>query len=250
MSRRRFGVSCLFALVSALACATSADLEPSTGASGGAGRDASVPDSGGQAGADNDSGTGGVGAGGAAGTGGIGAAGEGGAVAAGGTAGASGASGSAGSVGGAAGVSGMGGQGGSPGPTRPGCTDATFMGGLYRFCTNPMNHGDAAADCAAQNMRLVRVDSSAENAFLLMTGGTDGKWIGATDGGTEGAWQWPDGEVFFTVGGGVTPGNHASWDSNEPNDDGGQDCGYQRGGAGLWDDIRCDDDFAYVCEFY
>jgi hypothetical protein len=108
---------------------------------------------------------------------------------------------------------------------------------------------DAAANCAAQGMRLVSIRSAEDNeavfARALRRLGDQAWWIGLDDSTVEGRYdfsdgrQWtpPDGEPF------------TNWAGGEPNDAGGdEDCGHVWGFISAWNDIPCGVSFASVCE--
>ena len=104
-------------------------------------------------------------------------------------AGGGGTGGSAGSAGGQGGSAGSGGTGGAAGLGGEACPMATFGGHDYAFCVGPLSWTDAANDCAARGMRLVRIDDAAENSWvqtnafmgIMSTSSTYWSWMGGTD---------------------------------------------------------------------
>src|SRR6185436_16468150 len=214
----------------------------------------------------SDSGTGGGGAAGVAGTGGgAGSGGTGGSASAGtsGTAGA-GAGGQAGSVG-----TGTGGSGGTGGTTGAGggagaCALATYGGHTYALCDRPLSWINAAADCAASGMSLVRIDDAAENQWVLTNAfagvpasdnqSTVWRWLGGTDLTVVGEWRWTDGALFWLGGsnGSAQNGLYANWLANRPTSGGtASDCTImQHNTAGFWTDWDCARLEPYVCERY
>ena len=67
-------------------------------------------------------------------------------------------------------------------------------------------------------------------------------WIGFNDRGEEGSFVWSDG----------TDAEFTWWDGAEPNDSGGEDCTQMFGDDGddnKWNDMPCDRELPYVCEF-
>ena len=117
---------------------------------------------------------------------------------------------------------------------------------------------DAAAACAARGpgSRLVDVSSPAENTLISRLGDASVSsfvWMGATDAQVEGDWRWLDGADFPPS----PPPNVSSfvrWHAGEPNNGGAgsaQNCAAiarQGSFTGDWDDRRCDDQLASVCE--
>ena len=170
-------------------------------------------------------GTGGS-AGSAGGTG--GSAGGGGTGGAGGRGGGTG--GSAGSAGGKGGSAGSGGTGGAGGLGGEACPMATFGGHDYAFCVGPLSWADAANECAARGMRLVRIDDAAENSWvqtnafmgITSTSSTYWSWIGGTDQAVVGEWRWTDGALFWLGGsnGSAQGGLYQNWAAGSPTNTG------------------------------
>lgn len=96
----------------------------------------------------------------------------------------------------------------------------------------------AEAACAAwsplAHLASIRNDTELGVVLDLVT---DESWIGATDVGMEGTYTWSDGEPF----------DFDSWATDEPNDDGSEDCVAFRA-SGLWEDTECGDAKPFVCE--
>ena len=85
-----------------------------------------------------------------------------------------------------------------------GCDGVTYLGKGYMFCHAQVRQAswpDAQADCVSRGMHLVRVDSAAENQWIIDTmvgaGSNGGIWIGANDRQTDGIWVWTDGVQFW-----------------------------------------------------
>jgi hypothetical protein len=217
------------------------------------------------------------------------------------TAGTTGAAGSGGSdpgTGGGAGMAGMAGKGGGCMPTEPedeicdgvdndckGGVDngnvcpSDCVGGVFGKHTYLLCHGDwqytrqeARAECNARGdelgltLELVRVESEAENDFLmeLITLIDDGHpiWMGAGDGTMtgsegEGSWVWgpSDYALVFYEDGEVVGDLFANWGEDQP-DDGGfssamsEDCAvFAPAFDYRWDDRVCSDATEmYLCE--
>ena len=155
----------------------------------------------------------------------------------------------------------------------------------YLFCGRRFREWTEARDaCAALGYRLATVNDATENAWLQSTlrtaipggcantcvwaddnvcddGGTNATWtecdygtdcrdcgsrsypatawIGSNDRTTEGTFTWVSGITStFT-----------SWAGGEPNNSSGdEDCAELRGADGLWNDVRCNRDRAFICE--
>lgn len=93
---------------------------------------------------------------------------------------------------------------------------------------------------------LATITSSNENNFVSARL-ADAGWMGASDSATEGDWKWvtgpENGTSFWSggIGGSTVPGQYSNWNTNEPNDSGGnEDCGqFLSGGSGKWNDLPC-----------
>ncbi|MBI4718180.1 MAG: IPTL-CTERM sorting domain-containing protein [Planctomycetes bacterium] len=93
---------------------------------------------------------------------------------------------------------------------------------------------DAEAEAVSQCGHLVAINDQAENNWIVATFGTN-RWIGFTDGGSEGSWRWVGGDtVTFT-----------NWQSGQPDNVGtpgnGEDSAHLRGGTpgggAQWNDL-------------
>ena len=142
----------------------------------------------------------------------------------------------------------------------------TFGGSNYQIITTGLNFSEAQTAAEAAGGYLAIITSAEEDEFiysLLSTanistiapdgGGVPYAWIGATDEGLEGRWQWVDGSLF----------SYTNWGSgslgSEPDDYEGQDyaaiglsswpsgmVGY--GEASQWNDVDGSNMLAYVIE--
>jgi hypothetical protein len=136
-----------------------------------------------------------------------------------------------------------------------GCTGRTYGGHAYMFCLSTTLAGweQAQADCVSQGMRLVRIDSQAENDWLVSNMGSSSIWIGANDIAVEQEWRWSDGEQFWQgdMKGYPLNGLYNAWRNNEPSaGTTEQDCA-EMTSAGVWLDNSCGlANHAYVCEKY
>lgn len=63
-------------------------------------------------------------------------------------------------------------------------------------------------------------------------------WIGLVEPFREGEWGWMSGKVA----------TYQNWQSGEPNNAGGEDCGERLSSNGRWNDIACDASRAVLCE--
>jgi hypothetical protein len=229
------------------------------GAFGSAGRDAGSDLTAGAAGAN-------AGATGTAGT--IGGAGSTGVAGTGGRdAGSAGATGSGGrDASGAGGTAGSSGSDASADQAAPACTSTpdchceTYGGHAYKFCGAGRGFVAAHDDCAAQGMRLIRVDDEAENQWAFATKvakGFPGVWIGASDMATEGDWRWSDDTPFWTgkagvAGSGSVDALFNAWQTSpaQPDQNGEEDCAGFSYSNDRWADLVCTDHNAYICELY
>ncbi len=114
----------------------------------------------------------------------------------------------------------------------------------YLFCVDSLSWTDASDECASYGYHLVTIDDSTEDAWLDTTAdsySTNRWWIGFNDRSSEGSWEWEDG----------SSSTYTNWQSGEPNDSGGSDCGQiNRYTTGTWDDTTCTTTQYYICELY
>ncbi len=141
-----------------------------------------------------------------------------------------------------------------------GCSAATYLDQVYLFCTLPSDFAEAAAQCAASDMTLVRVDSLEENDFLWETMndlvGEPDMYIGGTDAANEGHWLWPDGTEFWNgdENGMAVDGAFEHWGLGVPNNQSAdfqdENCAVLRldSAEGSWGDRACDEEHAFACE--
>lgn len=105
----------------------------------------------------------------------------------------------------------------------------------------------AAASYQTFDGYLATMTSAEENAFVASRLSGGAAWIGASDVGEEGNWKWVTGPEtntqFWSGDGGGSPvsSRYSNWNSGEPNDVGGEDCGQMYAGdsAGQWNDLPC-----------
>ena len=129
-------------------------------------------------------------------------------------------------------------------PECPGCLayEAPW-GKTYDRCFHELTWQEAEDDCVARGGHLASVGSEYQQqllkdaAFSLWV--TDW-WIGLNDLEEEGTFVWSDGSEV----------GYENWNDNEPNDSGGEDCThFSSWGGGGWNDLPCDRQHAYLCEF-
>jgi hypothetical protein len=140
------------------------------------------------------------------------------------------------------------------------CSCEFFGGHSYRFCKTGRGFIAAQASCVSQGMRLIRLDSDAENTWAFQTKQTLlmlTTWIGASDIATEGDWRWTDGAAFWSgrgppAGGHAVAGLYNAWNlgADEPNQNGDEDCAGYWYMTPTWADLTCTDNNPYICEQY
>lgn len=134
--------------------------------------------------------------------------------------------------------------------------DASYYaatGSFYKFVPGSINWDTARAAANSSYLNGIRgylatVTSADEFDFIKSkTGGTEA-WLGGTDQDVEGEWRWIDdpgvpadesGVMFWLGGIGGTPQNgmYTAWNTNEPNDSGGNEDALQIISNGSWNDL-------------
>ena len=143
-------------------------------------------------------------------------------------------------------------------PCPAGCRGVAFGGHGYMFCSTRVAWSAARDACIAAGMRMVRVDTSAENEFLYATasaaGGIGDHFLGGrVEGDGSGRWRWADGADFWAgvLGGSAVEGRYTGWESDKPDSNTAPRCTVARSREmGRWYDASCDTAQAYVCERY
>lgn len=144
----------------------------------------------------------------------------------------------------------------APCPNEGNCTCAARDGVPYWFCRSGRSFTAATSDCESVGMRLVRIDSAAENQWVRdryrdSAINLSDPWIGARDATTPGEWQWADGTLFWTGGrmGSVVSGFYANWNSGHPDN---SRCGSFSGWDSnrLWEGRSCGDSRHFICKAY
>ncbi|NXX99445.1 CLC4M protein, partial [Centropus bengalensis] len=117
-----------------------------------------------------------------------------------------------------------------------------FGTSCYFFSTTTKPWSSAKDYCASFNAHLVIIDNEEENR-LLASHITDNRvfWLGLSDADDEGNWHFPP-KLWFLL-------SCRSWNNGEPNNAGheGEDCAIIYS-SGLWNDIRCSSNEAWICE--
>ncbi|MFX1518283.1 MAG: C-type lectin domain-containing protein, partial [Promethearchaeota archaeon] len=108
----------------------------------------------------------------------------------------------------------------------------------YKLFTTGTDWTTAKTACEALGGHLVTIGSFEENNFVNNLAGSNRIWLGFTDIGTEGVWQWVTGESV----------TYTNWNPGEPNDSGGEDYAEMYYG-GTWNDIDPGYIRVYVCEW-
>lgn len=157
---------------------------------------------------------------------------------------------------GSGGTDGNGGSGGAACTSTIDCTCQEFQGRDYWFCTNSTNWEEAEAQCGLASMSLVRIDSQAENDFVIDRGTPLGVFnvngfaqIGANDQAVDGEWRWTDGTQLWAgdATGSPVDGAFANWIAGSPSAGGIKNCsGILL--AGTWQDRSCTAVVPSICE--
>jgi hypothetical protein len=148
---------------------------------------------------------------------------------------------------GSGGTSATGGAGGT-GSVPAGCS---LVAG-YVVCPTGATNDVATATCASIGMRLIRIDSAAENAWLASVL-TNNSWIGASDAAVEGEWRWADGTLFWlgTSTGSAQNGLYSAWTFRSPSSNpAGEDCAKLVSSVQTWNAILCSTPLGFACEAY
>ena len=100
----------------------------------------------------------------------------------------------------------------------------------------------AKKHCLSLNTRLmeIRTQEDFDRAKRIKSEIGSDFYVGGSDRKVEGEWLWESNGELIDI--------NRFWRRWEPNDNGGQDCLYMRSGG--FDDWKCDEDQAFVCDFY
>jgi len=110
----------------------------------------------------------------------------------------------------------------------------------FYFSTNDrvrsFDEGEARCKSMHSSAHLASIESQ-EEQDLISAKGLWWPYIGATDKGNEGRWEWSDG----------TPWKYENWRENEPNNLGGNEhCAFT---ARTWNDVSCNSVGLYICSY-
>jgi|GEM_PF-3554349 len=136
---------------------------------------------------------------------------------------------------------------------REGCTCEWYRGTRYMFCAEQLAREPARDACEEQGMKLVRIESGAEQTFLrqrTLQAGMSKFHLAATDQASEGTWVWDDGTPFWQgmAEGEPINGAFSAWAPGEPNSftiD--ENCSEVQSMQG-WNDCVCDLAKPFVCK--
>ena len=122
------------------------------------------------------------------------------------------------------------------------CPAKEYESHTYRFCEEAVPMEQARATCLQAGMELVIIETIEENQWLDEQLDTIGigpsVYIGLTDKENEGVFAFLDG----------SPVSFKAWGAGEPNSQlSGEDCTELQPG-GLWNDVSCTWERAFVCE--
>ncbi len=136
-----------------------------------------------------------------------------------------------------------------------GCMSYVFQGHGYMACTGDPTYTAAEALCVKQHMHLVKIESAAENAFLLTIMKPLGSfvWMGGTDIWKAHTFRWPDTDLI--VSDGVVPaGVYTNFGNGEPASLSNTAClqltDVSAPPPGSWTDTPCTEKQPFICERY
>ena len=134
----------------------------------------------------------------------------------------------------------------------PGCLGTTRAGQSYMACSLSSSFDQAEARCQLQRMHLVKIESVAENNFVVQLAQTLGSyvWIGGSNRLVDGAFAWPDGSAFYRDDmpiGGV----YQHFGDGQPVTDAARGCvQIHSDSPGAWSNTLCSDSEQFICERY
>jgi len=125
-----------------------------------------------------------------------------------------------------------------------GCIGGTAVGAkCFTFSAGPSTWLAALAECVTAGGSLAKIETQAEQtAAAALTGGAN-TYIGLSDISTEATFSWADGSPLGTFTNWI-PGQPTSTAASSSN----QHCVQMRGSDGAWNDIRCDQARAFLCQ--
>ncbi|XP_055007523.1 CD209 antigen-like protein D [Boleophthalmus pectinirostris] len=113
-----------------------------------------------------------------------------------------------------------------------------FQGSFYLGSITERSWKQSRQYCQEKGADLLIINSDQEQVFAhrIFKGR---RWIGLSDQEEEGVWKWVDG----------SPLNTSFWNSQEPNDKGGEDCGeFYFSTLDNWNDNDCSEIATFICE--
>jgi hypothetical protein len=116
---------------------------------------------------------------------------------------------------------------------------AMWDGREYRFFSASQAWTEADEDCEVIGGHLVSIADASENAFVDSLSSVSHVWIGLNDVGTEGVWEWTDGETF----------GYSNWNPGEPNDAAPGEDYVEMTSSGRWNDLPASWSIPYICEW-
>ena len=115
----------------------------------------------------------------------------------------------------------------------------------YKYYNDLKTFDDAEATCQGLGLQLAILLDPEDNRRALASVPANASvvsWIGSHDQDVEGKWTWLPNNI---------PATWTNWDEGEPNSWNGdtlEDCTVMKNFNGKWNDIRCSNEFAYICE--
>jgi hypothetical protein len=130
----------------------------------------------------------------------------------------------------------------------------------YMFCATGITWLQARTACESALLRVVRVDTAAENTWLRDEASARGfaeVWLGGSDAAQEGAWVWADGVQFWQGDGmgSAIGGSYTRWapplnggTTPQPDNFGGAEDFIELLDTGEWNDNDGPNQHPYICE--
>lgn len=138
-------------------------------------------------------------------------------------------------------------------PVPSGCAAQWHDGNPYLSCNGTFTFDEAEAKCEQQQMRLLKIDDAAENAFALALARSLGPYVwigGSNDDRNSVDFAWRDGDVFFSDGQAV-PGRYHNFAPGQPEPARGVRCvQLEEITNGVWSAAQCSDSQQLICEVY
>jgi hypothetical protein len=131
------------------------------------------------------------------------------------------------------------------------CLGVAHGNGSYMVCNLEVGFAEAEVVCEDFQMRLVKIDDVSENSFVrsLAKVSSPYVWIGASDPGGNGVYEWVDGTVMYDNGSAVR-GVYENFLSGQPQQLTKKACAQMEVRSGGWSNTPCSDTQQFVCESY